>query len=89
MERISRQERTGATWRDLEGVKVLAQMKDHVVVDILNRDDSVAEFLDPSNWQMTSVRLPWDFDGASSLRLATIDGEFIALHDMALDHSES
>ena len=67
MERISRQERTGATWRDLEGVKVLAQMKDHVVVDILNRDDSVAEFLDPSNWQMTSVRLPWDFDGASSL----------------------
>ena len=89
MERISRQERTGATWRDLEGATVLAQMKDHLVADILNLDDSAAEFLDPSNWKMASVRLPWDFNGASKLRLAKIDGEFIALHDMALDHSES
>jgi len=87
MERISRQERTGATWRDLEGATVLCQMNDHIVVDILNRDDSAAEFLDPNTWQMTSVRLPWDFDGASQLRLAKVDGEFIALHDMALDHS--
>jgi len=60
-----------------------------LVVDILNLDDSAAEFLDPSNWQMTSVRLPWDFNGASQLRLAKIDGEFIALHDMALDHADS
>lgn len=87
MERISRQERTGATWRDLDGVKVMAQMNDHMVVDILNRDDSAAEFLDPNTWQMTSVRLPWDYDGAPQLRLARVDGEFIALHDMALDHS--
>ena len=86
MERISRQERTGATWRDLDGVKVLSQMNDHIVVDILNRDDSAAEFLDPNTWQMTSVRLPWDYDGTSQLRLARVDGEFIALHDMALDH---
>ena len=55
---------------------------------ILNRDDSAAEFLDPSTWQMTSVRLPWDFDGGSQLRLAQLDGEFLALHDMALDHSD-
>ncbi len=89
MERISRQERTGATWRDLDGVTVLAQMKDHLLVDILNLDDSAAEFLDPGNWQMTSVRLPWDFNGDSQLRLAKIDGEFIALHDMALDHAKS
>ena len=88
MERITRQERTGATWRDLEGATVLSQMKDHLVVDILNRDDSAAEFLDPSTWQMTSVRLPWDFDGGSQLRLAQLDGEFLALHDMALDHSD-
>ena len=87
MERISRQERTGATWRDLEGASVLAQMNDHLVVDILNRDDSAAEFLDPNTWQMKSVRLPWDFDGAAQLRLALVDGEYIALHDMAFDHS--
>ena len=85
MERISRQERTGATWRDLEGANVLSQMGDHLTVEILNRDDSAAEFLDPTTWQMTSVRLPWDFDGGSTLRLARIDGEYIALHEMALD----
>ena len=42
---------------------------------------------DPNTWQMKSVRLPWDFDGAAQLRLALVDGEFIALHDMAFDHS--
>ena len=87
MERISRQERTGATWRDLEGASVLAQMNDHLVVAILNRADSAAEVLDPNTWQMKSVRLPWDFDGAAQLRLALVDGEYIALHDMAFDHS--
>ena len=87
MERIAWQERTGATWRDLENVLVISQMKNHLTVDVLNKDDSVAEFLNPESWKMTSVRLPWDYDGASTLRLANVEGEFIALHDMALDHS--
>jgi hypothetical protein len=63
-------------------------MKNHITVDVLNKDDSVAEFLNPETWKMTSVRLPWDYDGASTLRLANIEGEFIALHDMALDHTD-
>ena len=36
---------------------------------LLNDDDSAAEFLDPNTWQMTSVRLPWDYDGASQYGL--------------------
>ena len=36
---------------------------------------------------MNSVRLPWDYDGAPTLRLANVEGEFLALHDMALDHT--
>ena len=87
MERIARQERTGATWRDLDNVLVIAQMKNHLTVDVLNKDDSVAEFLNPESWKMTSVRLPWDYDGAATLRLANVEGEFLALHDMALDHT--
>jgi len=58
MSRIDRQERTGASWRDLESANVVTQMKDHLVVDLITQDDSVGEFLDPNTWQMTPIRLP-------------------------------
>ena len=48
----------GATWRDLENAKVLAQKHELVEVDFINEDASVGEFLDPTTWAMDAVRLP-------------------------------
>ena len=85
MSRIDRQERTGASWRDLESANVATQMKDHLVVDLITQDDSVGEFLDPSTWQMTPIRLPWDHDRNRSLRVTKVDGEWLALHHLGCD----
>ena len=85
MSRIDRQERTGASWRDLESANVVTQMKDHLVVDLITQDDSVGEFLDPSTWQMTPIRLPWDHDRTRPLRVTKVDGEWLALHHLGCD----
>ena len=89
VERVDRQERTGASWRDLESAQVVSQMTEHLVVDLINQDSSVGEFLDPNTWVMTSVKLPWDHNGRKSIRIARIDGEWIALHHMAIDENDS
>lgn len=88
MSRIDRQERTGASWRDLESANVVAQMKDHIITDIITEDSSVAEFLDPSNWNMASVRIAWDHTPRQKLRLARIDGEWLSLHKLSCDEEE-
>ena len=85
MSRIDRQERTGASWRDLESANVVTQMKDHLVVDLITQDDSVGEFLDPNTWQMTPIRLPWDHDRNRPLRATKVDGEWLALHHLGCD----
>ena len=89
IERIDRQERTGASWRDLESTHVLARMSEHITVDLINQDSSVGEFLDPTTWTMASIKLPWDHRGRSTARIARIDGEWIALHTMAVDENSS
>jgi nonsense-mediated mRNA decay protein 3 len=88
MSRIDRQERTGATWRDLESSNVVSQMKDHVVADIINEDSSVAEFLDPTSWNMAEVRVAWDHVPRQKLRLARIDGDWLALHKLGCDEED-
>jgi nonsense-mediated mRNA decay protein 3 len=88
MSRIDRQERTGATWRDLESSNVVSQMKDHVVADIINEDSSVAEFLDPTSWNMAEVRVAWDHVPRQKLRLARIDGDWLALHKLGCDEGD-
>ena len=89
VERVDRQERTGASWRDLESAQVVSQMAEHLVVDLINQDASVGEFLDPNTWVMASVKLPWDHNGRQSIRIARIEGEWIALHHMAIDENDS
>ena len=89
VERVDRQERTGASWRDLESTQVLARMSEHITVDLINQDSSVGEFLDPTTWTMASIKLPWDHKGKKTARLARIDGEWIALHTMAIDENSS
>ncbi len=89
VERVDRQERTGASWRDLESSQVLARMSEHIVVDLINQDSSVGEFLDPTTWTMASIKLSWDHAGKINARIARIDGEWIALHSMAIDENSS
>lgn len=85
VERIDRQERTGASWRDLESANVVSRMSEHVVVDLITQDSSVGEFLDPQSWIMASVRLPWDHKGDKQIRLSRIEGEWMALQYLGLD----
>ena len=75
-----RYEKTGASWRDVEKCVVLSRWGEQAEVDVLNRDSSVAEFLDPQDYRMKSVRLPHDDDGTqSSVRIAWIVDEWLAL----------
>jgi len=54
-------------------------MQDQLVIDVVSEDASVAEFLNPHNWQMDAVRLAYDHVVGSKLRLARIEGEWFAL----------
>ena len=57
VERVDRQERTGATWRDLESARVLSRLSEHEKIELINQDSSVGEFLDPKTWNMASRAL--------------------------------
>ena len=85
LEKISRRERTGASWRDLENANVVARMSELVYHEPLNEDSSVAEFLDPSNWKTTAVRLSYEHVPGRNLLLARVDGEWICLPRLAVD----
>ena len=75
-----RLEKTGASWRDMEKAVVLSRFADQVEVDILNRDASAAEFMDPRDYKMLAVRLPYDDDGIqATLRLAWVVDEWLAV----------
>ena len=85
LEKISRRERTGASWRDLENANVVARMSELVYHEPLSEDSSVAEFLDPSNWKTTAVRLSYEHVPGRNLLLARVDGEWICLPRLAVD----
>lgn len=88
LERVGRRERTGASWRDLEHAKVVAQRKEMLTVDFINEDATVGEFLDPSSWNMEAVRLPFDHVPGRQGLLAKVDGEWMTMPWMALDEKE-
>ena len=85
LEKISRRERTGASWRDLENANVVARLSELVYHEPLSDDSSVAEFLDPSNWKTTAVRLSYEHVPGRNLLLARVDGEWICLPRLAVD----
>ena len=81
---ITRRERTGVTWRDLEKSNVLSRTVDQLDVEIINRDSSAAEFLDPRDWKVRAVGLPFDDDGTSeTLRVALLADEWVALPNLS------
>ena len=88
MERVDRRERTGATWRDLESAKVVAQRHDLVDVEFVTEDASVGEFLDPTTWAMESVRLPYEHTPGRRGLLVRYSDEWLSLPFMAVDAPE-
>lgn len=81
---ISRRERTGVTWRDLEKSNVLSRTVEQLDVELINRDSSAAEFLDPRDWKVRAVALPYDDDGLSdTLRVALLADEWVALPNLS------
>lgn len=85
MERVDRQERTGATWRDLESANVVAQLHEALEVEFINEDSSVGEFLDPTTWTMASVRLPYEHVSGRKGLLVRHDDAWLALPHLAVD----
>ena len=77
---LDRREKTGASWRDMEKGVVMSRYVEQIEVDVLNRDTSAAEFMDPRDYKMHTVRLPYDDDGLQpQLRLGWITDEWVAL----------
>ena len=85
LEKVERRERTGATWRDLENANVIARLSELVRVTQVSEDSTVAEFLDPTNWKMTAVRLAYEHVHGRDLLMARIEGEWVCLPRLAID----
>ena len=80
LRRLDRFERTGASWRDMEKSTVMCSTREQHDVEVLNRDSSAVEVMDPTDYSMITVGLPYDDDGtASRLRIGFIDGAWLAL----------
>jgi nonsense-mediated mRNA decay protein 3 len=80
LRKVDRFERSGATWRDMESSSVVCARAEQSTVQVLNRDSSAAEFMDPSDYKVSTVGLPYDDDGgAVELRIGFIDGGWVAL----------
>ena len=80
LRKVDRFERSGATWRDMESSSVECTRAEQSTVQVLNRDSSAAEFMDPTDYKVSTVALPYDDDGETvELRIGFIDGEWVAL----------
>ena len=80
LRKVDRFERSGATWRDMESSSVVCTRAEQSTVQVLNRDSSAAEFMDPSDYKVSTVALPYDDDGeVAELRIGFIDGGWMAL----------
>jgi NMD protein affecting ribosome stability and mRNA decay len=64
----------------MESSSVVCARAEQSTVNVLNRDSSAAEFMDPSDYKVSTVALPYDDDGeAVELRIGFIDGGWVAL----------
>ena len=88
LHKVERAQRCGVKWRDLEKAQVLSRQSEHLNVDLLDRDSSAGEFLDPRNWRTAVVRLPYDHQGQGSLLITDVEGEWLALPALSIDQEE-
>ena len=64
----------------MESSSVECTRAEQSTVQVLNRDSSAAEFMDPTDYKVSTVALPYDDDGETmELRIGFIDGEWVAL----------
>ena len=77
---VERLERTGVTWRDLEKASIISRVGEQIEVEVLRRDSTAADFMDPNDWKIRTVALPYDDDPSkSTIRIALIGEEWLAL----------
>ena len=80
LRRLKFYERTGVTWRDMEKSIVVCAVQDQHLVEILNRDSSAVEIMDPLDYSIVTVALPYDDDITSSkIQIGFIDDIWLAI----------
>ena len=73
-------ERTGLSWRDMEIRIEICSVKQQYLVDILTRDSSAVEIMDPVDYKIVTVALPYDDDNQTSkIRIGFIDDMWLAI----------
>ncbi len=78
--RVSSNQRTGATWRDLEESVVVARVAEQIEVQPLRVDTTAIEFLDERDWKTKVVAKPWDWkDSQRNVQLAYVVDEWVSL----------
>lgn len=86
--RTDRNERCGVSWRDMEKATVLCTFSNQTEIELVRQDSSAGEFLDPETWTPVTIRLPYDYNGDSTIRVAKVEGEWISLPNLAVDERE-
>ena len=66
----------------------MCSLSDQREVDLVNQDSSAGEFLDPETWTSVTVRLPYDYNGGATIRVAKVDGDWLALPNLSVDEKE-
>jgi NMD protein affecting ribosome stability and mRNA decay len=82
-------ERAGASWRDMEKARIICPVAEQHTVDILNRDSTAAEVMDPIDYRMVTVGLPYDDDGnTTKMRIALIEDNWVAVPGITVEDSK-
>ena len=82
-------ERTGASWRDMEKARIICPVAEQHTVDILNRDSTAAEVMDPIDYRMVTVGLPYDDDSnTTKIRIALIEDNWVAVPGITVEDSK-
>ena len=80
LKKMERFERSGASWRDMEDSVVICPESEQFIVEILNRDSSAVEVMEPLDYKVVTVALPYDDDPESkSIRIGFIQDEWLAV----------
>ncbi len=80
LRRLKYFERSGVSWRDMEKSTVICAVPDQYLVEILNRDSSAVEIMDPHDYSIVTVKLPYDDNIESTkLRIGLIGESWLAI----------
>ena len=73
----------------MEKARIICPVAEQHTVDILNRDSSAAEVMDPIDYRMVTVGLPYDDDGKTTkMRIALIEDNWVAMPGISVEDSK-